>query len=156
MQTNLLCSERNSGVCLVIWAMKCCKMENPCFEPPGRHSQVASFLRFMQAKTSIACMVTFSSPRKVAHRMPCFSFISANIPNSSAWNFSISSLNIRFSVGFTLILMDKESSVKISLVRRSKGYFIEAKDSGISTKDEGIRRLTFSGMTSVSVNTNSS
>lgn len=30
---------------------------------PDFHSQVASFFRFMAAKTSIACTVTFSSPR---------------------------------------------------------------------------------------------
>jgi NADPH:quinone reductase-like Zn-dependent oxidoreductase len=42
------------------------------------HSQIASFFRFIAANVSIACMVTFRIPRKVVHRMPCFSFKSAN------------------------------------------------------------------------------
>ncbi len=44
---------------------------------PLFQSQVAILLRFMAEKTSIACMVTLLSPRKVVHRIPCFSFKSA-------------------------------------------------------------------------------
>src|SRR5690606_4887640 len=74
----LPCFRRNVGVCFMVLA-KITSKKPTCFRwGPDFQSQVAIFFRFMAAKTSIACMVTFSSPLKVVHRMPCFSFRSAN------------------------------------------------------------------------------
>jgi hypothetical protein len=39
--------------------------------------QIASFLRFMQAKVSKACIVTLALPRREVYLNPCFSFASA-------------------------------------------------------------------------------
>ena len=43
----------------------------PCF-------QLASFLRFIHAKVSATCILTFSRPRSCVKRIPCFSLASPN------------------------------------------------------------------------------
>ncbi len=51
------------------------------------HSQVANFFKFIAANTSIVCVATFSKPRYLVQRIPCFSFASANIRSIVCFRF---------------------------------------------------------------------